>query len=425
MKDKIFPFLETIKNYNLEKARADIVAGITVAIVASPQSMAYAMIAGVEPVYGLYASILPVIIAALWGSSRYLLAGPTNAVSMVLYSSMMQFFVGGVAVGTLPEEQRLPFLFMLALLTGAIQLVFGIAKLGSFAKFISHSVMLGFVTGASLLIVIGQLKNFLGLEFPSPTNTFDLIYETVIRLGEVNYYTLTVGIATLIIALFVKKFIPKAPYALVALIVISVIGSFLNIVEKNILMSPAVMQGFPPLFIPSLELIEMIPYLFMPAVALALLASVETIAIGKSMADKRGDLFDANQELIGQGLGNMAACFSSAIAGCGSFSRSAVNFTSGARTRFAAAFSGVLTFFALILLGSFVSYIPITSLAAILMIICWNMINIEEIRHVIKKSTGDCIIFLTTLLCVFLLGLEHAIFIGILLSLILKKLNFI
>ncbi len=413
----IFPFVETVKEYNFDKAKSDIIAGITVAIVASPQSMAYAMIAGVDPVYGLYASILPVIIAALFGSSRYLTAGPTNAVSMVLYASMLHLVVGGIAIGALPEEARLPFIFMLAILTGLIQLVLGLTHMGYLANFISHSVILAFTTGASVLIALGQVKNFFGLDFVTPSGTFNLIREIVQNLHFLNVYTLAIALFTLFVAIGIKKYFPKLPYALLSLVLSSIVSFLFGLENYNVAMSPPIPKGFPPLHLPNASMLEAVPDLFMTAFALAMLASVETIAIGKNMAGKRGDAFSPNQELIGQGLGNIAAGLSSAIPGCGSFSRSAVNFASGAQTRFAAAVSGILTLFALLLLGPFVRFIPISSLAALLILICWNMVNIHDIRFVIRSSKGDFSVFLITLLCVFILDLEQAVFVGVLISL--------
>ncbi len=413
----LFPFIDSLKSYNISKAKSDFISALTVAIVASPQSMAYAMIAGVPPVYGLYASILPVMVAALFGSSKYLTAGPTNALSMVLYSSIAQIFIAGIAISSLPEEQRLPFIFMLSILTGIIQVCLGLSRSGYLANFISHSVMLAFTTGASLLIVVGQIKNFLGLDFPSPPDTFLLLYETIKQAPSLNLYTLAVGLLTLLLTYSIKKYLPKVPYAITSLIIVSILCAILGLEEKGVLMSPSIPQGFPPLFIPSGHVLTYITTLFFPALALAMLASVETIAIAKSMANKKGDEFDSNQELIGQGLGNIVGGFSSSIPGCGSFSRSAVNFTSGAKTRFSSFISGILTFFALIIFGPYVGYIPVASLAALLILICWNMISIHDIRFVISSSKSDCAVFFITFISIFLLTLEEAIFIGIIVSL--------
>ncbi len=408
--------MESARNYNKGKCKADIMAGLTVAVVGAPQAMAYAMIAGVDPVYGLYAAILPVIIASLFGSSNFNIAGPTNALSMVVYSSMFQIFIGGIVASSLPDEQRLSFIFMLSLLTGAIQLFLGISRLGGLANYISHSVILGFTTGASLLIVLGQIRNLFGLEFEAPASTLALIGQIITHIVHIDIATFLVAITTLAVAIAIKKYFPKAPYALLTLIIVSAVCNLFN-AQNFIAMSPPVPEGLPPLFIPSITHLSALPSMFFSAVAIALLASVESIAIGKTMASSKDERFDSNQELIGQGLGNIIACFSSSIPGCASFSRSAVNYSAGARTRFAGVISGATTLFVLVLLGPFMNYIPISALAALLILICLNMIHLEDIRYVIRTSKSDYLVFLITLVSVFIFSLEQAVFIGVFLSL--------
>ena len=160
---RLFPFLNELRHYSLRDFRADFVAALTVTPMAVPQAMAYALIAGVHPQYGIYACMLPVIVAALWGSARYLAAGPTNAISMVLFTTMSTVSIGGITVASLPEEARMPYIFGIALLCGLIQVGMGLARLGELANFISHSVMVAFSAGAALLIASGQLKTALGL----------------------------------------------------------------------------------------------------------------------------------------------------------------------------------------------------------------------------------------------------------------------
>ncbi len=414
--EKIFPFLSDLKGYSLKDARADLVAAVTVAIVASPQSMAYAVIAGVPPVYGLYASMLPVMVAALWGSSRYLLAGPTNAISMILYSTMSQLTVAGVAVATLPEGARLGYLFALTLLAGLIQLAMGLARLGDLANFISHAVIVAFTVGASLLIALGQIKNLLGLQFQAPADTWAMVQMTWEHAPEVNIYALGLGLFTMAVALVMKKFKPRWPAALLALVAAGAVAGLGNAASHGVIMAGAVPPGLPPLSLPDLGLAQW-NSLFLPALAVALLGAVESLAIARTLASQRGETLDGSQELIGQGLGNVAAGLSSGIAGCGSFARSAVNFASGARTRFAAAFSGLLTLAALLLLGPLVQYIPLSALAALLLVICWNMLNVAEIRFTLRTTRGDALVWCVTVAAVLVLDLEKAVFLGVLLSL--------
>lgn len=412
-----FPFWETVRSYTWKTARADMLAAVTVAIVASPQSMAYAVIAGVDPVYGLYASMLPVIVAALWGSSRYLLAGPTNAISMILYSTMAQLTVAGVAVASLPPEQRMGYLFALAVLVGVIQLGMGLARLGELANFISHSVIQAFTVGASILIALGQMRTLLGLHFPAPLGAWDQLRATVEHLPETNVYSLGIGLYTLAAALLIKRLRPKWPNALIALISAACLAALFDLGGYGVALAGAIPRGLPPLTLPFGFSLDDWNALFLPALSVALLGTVETLAIARTMASQEGDSLDGSQELIGQGLGNIAAGLTSGIAGCGSFGRSAVNYTAGAKTRFAAAFSGLLTMAALLALGPMVRYIPIPCLAALLLLICWNMINVAEIRFTLRATRSDCLVWTVTVASVLILDLEKAVFIGVLLSL--------
>lgn len=413
----LFPFVEDARTYSMKRFKADFIAALTVAIVASPQSMAYAIIAGVDPIYGLYASTFPVIIAALWGSSRYVLAGPTNAISMILYSTMAQLSIAGIMVSTLPESERLTFLFAMAILVGLIQLGMGLARLGELANFISHSVMVAFTSGAAILIALGQVKNFFGLTFSSPAGTLGLLKETVAQIPFLNPWSLGIALLTLAIAIALKRYVPKSPNSLIAIVAAAFLCAFFNLDTKGVVLASAVPYGLPPLSLPSSLSLSDWNALFLPAMAIALLGSVESLAIARTMASQRGDKLDGSQELMGQGLANIVAGFFSGIPGCGSFSRSAVNFMAGATSRFSAAMSGVLTLAALLALGPLVRYIPIPSLAALLLLICWNMIKWEEIQFTLRATRSDAAVFLITFAAVLVLDLEKAVFLGVLISL--------
>lgn len=413
----VLPFLDTLRGYARADARADLLAAVTVAIVASPQSMAYAVIAGIPPVYGLYASVLPVIVAALWGSSRYLLAGPTNAISMILCSTMAQLSVAGVAVASLPPEKQLGYLFALSLLVGILQLAMGLARLGELSHFISHAVIQAFTVGASILIALGQMRNLLGLTFPSPSGAWGQLAETVRHLPETNVWSLSIGLLTLGLALLIKRLRPRWPNALIALIAATGLAAALDLGERGVALAGVIPRGLPPLSLPWDMTADDWNALFLPALSIALLGTVETLAIARTLASQKGDSLDGSQELIGQGLGNIAAGLTSGIAGCGSFGRSAVNYAAGARTRFAAAFSGVLTLAALLALGPLAGAIPIPALAALLLLICRGMINVQDILFTLRATRGDAMVWAVTLACVLILDLERAVFVGVLLSL--------
>ena len=202
---RFFPFLETLRGYSRADFRADLLAAVTVTPMAVPQAMAYAIIAGVHPQYGIYACMLPVALAALWGSSRYMAAGPTNAISMVIYSTFATVSVGGVLISSLPEAARMAYVFGLAVLCGLIQIGMGLARLGDLANFISHSVMVAFTTGAALLIAVGQISTVLGLTGPKPAGFFNQIFAALHGLPQANIWCLALAVLTVVLTLTFRR----------------------------------------------------------------------------------------------------------------------------------------------------------------------------------------------------------------------------
>ena len=397
---RLFPFLNELRHYSLRDFRADFVAALTVTPMAVPQAMAYALIAGVHPQYGIYACMLPVIVAALWGSARYLAAGPTNAISMVLFTTMSTVSIGGITVASLPEEARMPYIFGIALLCGLIQVGMGLARLGELANFISHSVMVAFSAGAALLIASGQLKTALGLPSSQAQGFFPQIDHVIHNFTHLNIWCLLVSGGTILLILLFKRISRRFPATLAALVIISAVSA-------------------PPLSLPPAFDMASIRDLFMPALAIALLGAVESLAIGKQLAGIRGDRFDGSQELIGQGLGNIAAGLTSGIPGCGSFTRSALVVTSGGRSRMGTVFSGLLALPMLFVMAPLVSWLPMPALAGVLLLISVNMIDIPAIRLCLRATRIDRWVLLITFASTLLLDLERAVFIGVLLSLTL------
>ena len=222
---RLFPFLNELRHYSLRDFRADFVAALTVTPMAVPQAMAYALIAGVHPQYGIYACMLPVIVAALWGSARYLAAGPTNAISMVLFTTMSTVSIGGITVASLPEEARMPYIFGIALLCGLIQVGMGLARLGELANFISHSVMVAFSAGAALLIASGQLKTALGLPSSQAQGFFPQIDHVIHNFTHLNIWCLLVSGGTILLILLFKRISRRFPATLAALVIISAVSA--------------------------------------------------------------------------------------------------------------------------------------------------------------------------------------------------------
>lgn len=416
---RFFPFLETLRGYSRADFRADLLAAVTVTPMAVPQAMAYAIIAGVHPQYGIYACMLPVALAALWGSSRYMAAGPTNAISMVIYSTFATVSVGGVLISSLPEAARMAYVFGLAVLCGLIQIGMGLARLGDLANFISHSVMVAFTTGAALLIAVGQISTVLGLTGPKPAGFFNQIFAALHGLPQANIWCLALAVLTVVLTLTFRRVSRRFPASLAALAVVTAVSALLGAGERGVPLVGAIPSVVPPLSLPPAFDLDALRDLFMPALALALLGTVESLAIGKQLANVKNDSFDGSQELIGQGLGNLAAGLTSGIPGCGSFTRSALMVSSGGRTRMGTVFSGILALPMLFLLAPLIRWLPLPALGGILLLISFKMIDVEAIRLCLVATRVDRVVLLITFLSTLLFDLEKAIFIGVLLSLVL------
>lgn len=413
------PFKETLAGYSPGAFRADITAAMTVAVVALPQCMAYAVIAGVHPKYGLWAATIPVIVASLWGASRFLIAGPTNAIAMLLFSSLAEVSVDGTLISALPEERKMAFIFGVAVLAGLMQLVMGLARLGELVHFISHSVVVGFTAGAGVLIAAGQFKNLLGVAIPPVPDFLSIVWHTALALPQANPVSLVVGAGTMAVALFLVRIDPRVPAAFLSIALAATAAWFLNLQDYGVRLVGEVPQSLPPLSAPPSPNAEAMRALFMPALAIAILGIVEALSIAKTLASAKGDTIDGNQEFLGQGLANIAAGFFSGIPGSGSFTRSAVNFMAGARTRFAGVLTGLLTLCVVLLLAPLARHIPIAALAGILLIIAWNMIDKPGMLLAMRATRADRAVLLATFAATLLLDLEKAVFVGVLLSIAL------
>ena len=413
-----FPFLPTLQSYTRGDLRADIMAAATVTPMAIPQAMAYALMAGVHPQYGIYACMLPVIMAALWGCSRFMAAGPTNAISVVLFSAMATVSVGGATLASLPEAARMPYIFALALLCGLIQLGMGLARIGDLANYISHSVMVAFGSGLAFLIAGSQLKTALGLPGAQPSGFFPQLWLVIEHIREVNPWSLGLTALTIALILILNRALSRHfPSILASLALATLAGMVLDVRSRDVALAGAIPSIIPPLSLPAAFSLSLFRDLFMPALAIALLGAVQSLAIGKQMAGIRGDKFDGSQELIGQGLANIAAGLTSGIPG--SFTRSAPMVALGARTRMASVFSGLLALPMLFVLAPMISRLPMPALGGVLLLISVQTLDPRAIRLCLVATRVDRAVLLLTFAATLLLDLEQAIFVGVLVSLLL------
>jgi len=410
---KIFPFLRWRHRVTKENLRVDFVAALTGAIIVLPQGVAFAAIAGMPPEYGLYAAMIPAVIAALWGSSWHLVSGPTTAASIVLFASLSTMAIPGS-----PEYVKLAL--TLTFMVGLLELVMGLARLGVLVNFISHSVVIGFTAGAALLIAAKQMKNFFGVPIPRGLEFHEIFIHFAENIDKVNGYVIAVSVTTLIVGILVKRFARKIPYMIVAMLVGSIVALIINHVfgkeASGITTVGALPAVLPPLSHPELGF-ETIKQLAPVAFAAMILALTEAVSIARAIGTRSGQRIDGNQEFIGQGLSNMVGSFFSSYVATGSFNRSGVNYEAGARTPIAAAIAGVLLIGIVLVVAPYADYLPNAAMAGILFLVAWGLIDFHHIEQIIKTSRSETVILAATFFGTLFLELAFAILLGVLLSL--------
>lgn len=395
--------------------KADLIAALTGAIIVLPQGVAFATIAGMPPQYGLYAGMVPAIVAALFGSSRHLVSGPTTAASVVLFSSLSLLAVPGT-----PDYVALAL--TLTFMVGVMELALGLARMGALVNFISHSVVVGFTAGAALLIAAKQLKHFFGVEIDSGGHLHDILIEFGRHIVDINPFATAVALMTLAIGIGVKLWLPRFPYMIAAMVGGSLFALLLDWLfgpeVTHIATVGALPANLPPLSAPTLTL-DNIRHLAPSALAVTLFALTEAVSIGRSLAARGGYRIDGNQEFIGQGLSNIAGAFFSGYVATGSFNRSGVNFEAGARTPLAAVLAGLLLMAVVLLVAPLASYLPKAAMAGVLFLVAYGLIGMKEIHHIVTASRRETSVLIVTFLSALFLDLEFAIFAGVLLSLVL------
>ncbi len=418
-------FPSRFRSYLSSDLKADSIAGLTVAVMGVPQAMAYAVIAELPPIYGLYTAMITCVVAALLGSSNHLVTGPTNAICMVILS----------LVAHLPEKyglDRFEIVLLLTFMVGAIQLSLGLLRLGGIIKYVSHAVVIGFTAGAGILIAFNQIKNLIGIHFPErPEHFYEVIGATAKQLGNTNPYALAIGLLTIALVILVPRLNAKLPGAFIAVVVSGAISYLLGWHDPSVgTWKVEIVKDIEPiqasfsnmlhlpqtLLSPNLELTH---ELGVGAVALAVLGLIEAASIARAVASQSGQRLDFNKEFIGQGAGNIAGSFFSSFAGSGSFTRTAVNFKSGGVTRMAAVFSAIWTALTILLLADVANYIPKASLAGILIVIAYTMIDKKRLIVTWKSTRNSRVVLFGTLASTLVIPLEYAIIVGVSLSLIL------
>jgi SulP family sulfate permease len=397
-----------IRSYDRSDLRPDLIAGLTVAVILLPQGIAFALIAELPPQMGLYAAIIGAIFGGLWGSSNQMHTGPANAISLLVFSTLSNLY----AVGS-PEY--IMAAGMMAVMVGIFQLLMGLARLGILINFVSHSVIVGFATGAGVLIAIKQLKPLFGLNFPSGT-ILDTVTGTVIHFPETHVQTAVIGIGTIIFVIVLKRINPKIPSALLSIVLASLIIYIFQLDQAGVTVIGELSGKLPPIVPLPIFDFNLIAKLSPGALAIGAIGLVEAAAIARSIATQTGQRLDSNQEFLGQGMANAASGIFSGFPVAGSFSRSAINFDAGARTPLASVFSAIFVLFAMLVIAPMARFIPTSALSGVLIVTAFNMIDREEIKRIWQGAPGDAAIMLLTLFGTLFLSLEFAVLLGILLS---------
>lgn len=408
---KIFPFLVWFRLTTLETIKADFIAGLTGAVIVLPQGIAFATIAGMPPEYGLYTAMVVPIIAALFGSSFHLVSGPTTAISIVVFSAISKYAV-------IESEEFVAMALTMTFLAGVYQFAFGLAKFGMLVNFVSHNVVIGFTAGAAILIASSQVPLMLGVEVFRGLGFADSWLRLFENIGELNLFVLAVGLATLLSAIVVKSFKPKYPNLLIGMFVGGLVAAALSQLTDAIKTVGEISVFLPPLSMPDFSL-NTLKDLAPEAFAIALLGLIEAVSISRSVAIKSNQRIKPSQEFIGQGLSNIVGSFFSSYASSGSFTRTAVNYETGARTPLSAIISALLLVLIVLLVGPLMTYLPISAMAGIILLVAYNLIDFKHVKKTFKFSKSESSIFLVTFLSTLLLDLEFAIYLGVLLSLML------
>lgn len=412
---RMLPFLKWWPMVNRHTVKDDLIAGLTGAIIVLPQGVAFATIAGLPPEYGLYAAMVPAIIGALFGSSWHLVSGPTTAISIVVFSALSPLAEPGSA-------QYVQLALTLTFLTGFFQLAMGLARMGALVNFISHSVVIGFTAGAAVLIAASQLKNFFGIEIPRGAHFHEILIQFASQIGSINPYVTATGALTLAVGILVKKFLPRFPYMIAAMLA----GSLFALALDHLLAAGAtgirtvgaLPSHLPPLSLPDFSL-EALKHTVSSALAITMLALTEAVSISRAIAVKTQQRIDGNQEFIGQGLSNLVGSFFSGYPSSGSFNRSGLNHAAGAKTPLASVFASISLALILLLVAPLAAYLPIPAMAGILFLVAWGLIDFHHIGEILRTSRQESVVLIVTLLATLFVELEFAIYVGVILSLML------
>jgi len=409
---KFLPILEWLPNYKKQYLSGDVSAGLTVGVMLIPQGMAYAMIAGLPAVYGLYAALVPQVIYAIFGTSRQLAVGPVAMDSLLVASGLLSFASTG-------SDNYILLAIILALLMGLFQLLMGIIRLGFLVNFLSKPVISGFTSAAAIIIGLSQLKHLVGVDIPRNSKIHLLLKDVFSSLNEVHFLTLGIGIAAIVCIKLLKKYLPKIPAALVVVILGIVLVSMLNLDAQQVKIVGDIPKGFPVFSIPDLSsapILEMLPIAF----TLSIIAFMEAFSVAKAIEEKHDDYeVDANKELIALGMSNIVGSFFQSYPTTGGFSRTAVSDQAGAKTGLYSIFAALVVALTLLFFTPLFYFLPNAVLAAIIMVAVFGLIDFKLPKYLWKHKKEEFALLMLSFFVTLGVGIVTGIIVGVVFSLLL------
>ena len=408
---RFVPLTGQLASYERPLLKQDLSAGLTVGVMLIPQGMAYAMIAGLPPIYGLYAALVPLIVYAIFGSSRQLAVGPVAMVSLLVAAGVAPLANGDV-------EAYIGFALLLSLMVGIIQFGLGMARAGFLTNFLSHPVLSGFTSAAALIIGFSQLKHLLGIDIPRSNYVHSILLSAISQFSDIHAATVAIGAASIVALLLSSRRRPSFPGALVVVVATTILVWAIDLASAGVKIVGDVPGGLPTPVVPTFDF-EAMRALLPAALTISLVGFMESIAVAKVCARKHRYSVDPEQDLIGLGLANIVGAFFRAYPTTGGFSRTAVNDQAGARTNVAALISAAVIALTLLALTSLFFYLPKAVLAAVVMVAVFKLIDWKEARYLWSVDRRDLGLMALTFVATLALGIEEGILVGVVASLIL------
>ncbi len=404
--------ISDLQTYSWAKFRADLMAGLTVAIMLIPQGIAYSVLAGLPAIYGLYAGFIPLLVYPFFGSSRQLSVGPVALVSIMILTGLSPHAVPGS-----PEFVDLAILT--ALVAGLVQVSLAILRMGFLITFLSQPVIAGFTAAAALMIALLQSKNILGVQIERSGNIVQLVRDISVNLPHIHPPTLLIGIGAFGLILFLRRINKYIPAALISVIAGILIVYIFSLIDQGVNVIGTVPSGLPSFdgsFLNPVDALRVLPL----SLAICFISFIESLAVAKSIAAKHGNYpIIANRELLGLGLSKVIGSFFQAFPSTGSFTRSAINDESGAQTGLSSLFTAFFIAIVLVFLTSSLHYVPMAVLGAIIVAAVLGLINIDYVKNLYRLDRKDFYVYMTTFCLTLLLGVQQGVFAGIILSLLM------